>query len=60
VRAALTDAATFGTRASLRNNGVWFVYGQHEGVTVCAVVRPDGRITAGWPIRGPGIRTNPG
>ncbi|SDD14292.1 EndoU domain-containing protein [Glycomyces harbinensis] len=33
--------------------------GIHRGVTVQAVVRPDGSIEAGWPVKGPGVKRNP-
>jgi hypothetical protein len=33
--------------------------GIHRGVTVQAVVRPDGSVEAGWPVKGPGVRRNP-
>lgn len=33
--------------------------GIHRGITVKAVVRPDGSIEAGWPVKGPGVKRNP-
>lgn len=37
----------------------FFAEGIHRGVTIKAVVRPDGSIAAGWPLKGPGVKHNP-
>jgi Bacterial EndoU nuclease len=56
---ALTAVATHPGETDERGNGNWYATGTHEGVTVTAVVRPDGSIEAGWPDSGPGVRRNP-
>jgi hypothetical protein len=56
---ALVAVATRPEVAYLQSSGKWVVRGLHEGVTVDAVVRPDGSIEAGWPVSGPGVRRNP-
>ncbi len=59
IRAALSSAATHPDSTVLRPNGVWYATAVHDGVTVIAVVRPDGGISAGWPRSGPGVHRNP-
>lgn len=47
--------------AELQPNGRWRVTGDHDGVTVTAVVLPDGRIWTAWPEPGgKGVTQNPG
>ena len=59
VAKALTKVATHPAELDERGNSNWFATGTHDGVTVTAVVRPDGSIAAGWPDSGPGVRRNP-
>ena len=41
-------------------NGRWLVSGQHDGVTIYAVVESDGGIWTAWPDEGsPGVTKNP-
>lgn len=43
-----------------QSNGRWRVNGQRDGVTVVAVVEPDGRVVTGWPKPGgDGVVRNP-
>jgi hypothetical protein len=59
VSEALTSVASRPEFFDERANEVWFATGTHDGVTVTAVVRPDGSVAAGWPERGPGVHRNP-
>lgn len=42
-----------------RRRGRWFAKGTYRGVSITAVVTPDGEVAAGWPESGPGVRKNP-
>lgn len=57
---ALSSVASNPNRAWMTSSGNYFAEGVHNGVTIIAVVRPDGSIEAGWPVSGPGVETNPG
>lgn len=56
---ALTAVANLAENPRHRKNGEWYAQGTFQNVTVNAVVQPDGSITAGWPVRGPGVICNP-
>lgn len=60
ISAALASAADRPSKVNPDLTGRNFIAeGTHRGVTVQAVVRPDGSIEAGWPVRGPGVKRNP-
>lgn len=59
IEKALRAVATNPDATTLKSGGNFFATGVHRRVTVRAVVGPDGRIKAGWPIEGPGVRRNP-
>jgi hypothetical protein len=41
-------------------NGRWLASGQHDGVTIYAVIESDGRVWTAWPDEGsPGVTKNP-
>lgn len=59
VREALIEVANRPTKTTEQPNGAWFADGVIRGVTVRVAVRPDESVAAGWPLEGPGVKTNP-
>ena len=55
----VTDVAAKPQRAMALPDGKWLVVGVRDGVTVNLYVYPDGRIAAGFPVSGPGVKKNP-
>lgn len=62
IREALAAVADQPNRIILPEEGNqnFIAMGIHRGVTIKAAVRPDGSIAAGWPVKGPGVKRNPG
>lgn len=56
---ALQAVATRPESTDSRPGGKWLVTGIYRSVEIEVVVRSDGSIEAGWPLRGPGVRRNP-
>jgi len=46
-------------RAAQLPDGNWVVFGLRDTVTIQAYVNADGRIAAGYPVSGPGVKRNP-
>lgn len=59
VREALTAVASSPATTQPKGGGKFSAIGFHRGVEIDVIVRSDGSIEAGWPLSGPGVRTNP-
>jgi hypothetical protein len=60
ITAAVSHTAHRPQRVRQQADGSWKTRRDHGGVTVTAIVRPDGRVWTAWPEPGgPGVVTNP-
>lgn len=60
IAAAVNHTANRPQAVRQQRDGSWKTRRDHDGVTVTAIVRPDGRVWTAWPEPGgPGVITNP-